>query len=192
MLWLYNLYSHAVSLIIYIFWVTLGEKGSFKVTQEHVWLPVGIYNYLFIVFILFFPVDIVNEKLLLAISINKGYCSHQAITLQPSLMIHPEETQDEKTQDTALDSWGACQRNDFSEPRLFHLLIRRKMPDSLTWDIRFSLINSKLLMFCPPDLCCKNSDISWFLPYFFGAVPQSYLRGWVLGFSPQFCLPNKT
>ena len=89
-----------MSLIIYIFWVTIGENSSFKVTQENFWLLVGICNYLFIVFILFSPVDIGNEKFLPAISINKGYCSHQAITLQPSLMIHPEETQDEKAQDT--------------------------------------------------------------------------------------------
>ena len=68
----------------------------------------------------------VNEKILPAISVNKECCSHQAFTLQPPgwmvspegtqdgrgrpppnhqtlqppPMVHPEETQDEKAQDT--------------------------------------------------------------------------------------------
>ena len=52
-------------------------------------------------------------------------------------------------------SWGADQRNDFSEPRLLHLPIRRKVPNSLTWDIWFSLIYKNLLMFRLLALCCK-------------------------------------
>ena len=36
---------------------------------------------------------------------------------------------------------GAYQRNDFSEPRLLHLPIQRKVLNSLTWDIWFSLIH---------------------------------------------------
>ena len=64
--------------------------------------------------------------------------------------VHPEGTQDEKNRTLALDSWGANQRNDFSEPRLLHLPIHRKALDSLTWDVWFSLINSNLLMFQLP------------------------------------------
>ena len=37
------------------------------------------------------------------------------------------------------DSWGAYQRNDFSEPRLLHLPIVRKVLTSLIWSIWFSL-----------------------------------------------------
>ena len=40
------------------------------------------------------------------------------------------------------DSWGAYQRNDFGEPRLLHLPIHRKVINTLTLDIWFSLINS--------------------------------------------------
>ena len=39
-------------------------------------------------------------------------------------------------------SWGAYQRNDFSEPRLLYLAIYRKALNSLTWNIWFSFINS--------------------------------------------------
>ena len=42
----------------------------------------------------------------------------------------------------ALNSWGAYQRNGFSEPRLLHLPILRKALNSLTWCVQFSLINS--------------------------------------------------
>ena len=44
-------------------------------------------------------------------------------------------------------SWGAYQRSDFNEPRLLRLPKHRKVLDSLTWDIWFSLINNHLLMF---------------------------------------------
>ena len=30
----------------------------------------------------------------------------------------------------------------------------------------------------------KNSYVSWFFPYLFGTVPQSYLAGCTLGYSP--------
>ena len=39
----------------------------------------------------------------------------------------------------APDSWGADQRNDFSEPRLLYLPIHSKTLHSLSWDIWFSL-----------------------------------------------------
>ena len=100
--------------------------------------------------------------------------------------VHPEGTQDEKNRTLALDSWDANQRNDFSEPRLLHLPIHRKALDSLTWDVWFSLINSNLLMFqLPGFFFCKNSFVSWLLPYLFRAVHLSDLRGCLLGLSPQ-------
>lgn len=52
-------------------------------------------------------------------------------------------------------------------------------------------MNSDHLMFPPPGLHCKNSYKSWLLPCHFGAIPQSDLRGHLLGLSPQVC-PNKT
>ena len=67
-------------------------------------------------------------------------------------------------------SWGTYQRNDFNEPWLLHLPIHRKMLNSLTWGVWFSLINSELLMFLLPGFCCKNSYISWLLPHLFKEV----------------------
>ena len=64
----------------------------------------------------------------------------------------------------APESWGAYQRNDFSEPRLLHLPRQRKALNSLPWEIWFSLFNNNFLMFpitCPS---LQNSYISWLLP----------------------------
>ena len=49
----------------------------------------------------------------------------------------------------------------------------------------FSLSNSNLLMFQLPGFCCQDSYISWFLPYLFRTIPQSYLRGSLLSLIPQ-------
>ena len=56
----------------------------------------------------------------------------------------------------------------------------------LTLDVCFSLINSNLTMFQLHEFFCKNSYISWFLPYLFRTVPRSYLRGCILGLHPQY------
>ena len=59
---------------------------------------------------------------------------------------------------------GAYQRNDFSEPRLLHLPIQRKVLNSLTWDILFSLISKKtfdLQTTCP---LLQNFYITWLCP----------------------------
>ena len=61
----------------------------------------------------------------------------------------------EKHRILAPDNWDACERNDFSEPRLLHLLIHTKALNSLTWDVWFSLTNNNFLMFRLPALCCK-------------------------------------
>ena len=43
--------------------------------------------------------------------------------------------------------------------------------------------SSNILMFWLLGLCCRNSYVSWLLACLFGAVPQGYLRGYVLGLS---------
>ena len=45
--------------------------------------------------------------------------------------------------------------------------------------------SSNILMFWLLGLCCRNSYVSWLLACLFGAVPQGYLRGYVLGLSSQ-------
>ena len=137
------------------------------------------------------------KKMLPVRSVNKGCCSHQAITLQLPQRWTLRELRIEtrcpprctlrgfrvrKHQILALQSWGAYQWNDFNEPRLLHLPIHRKALNCLTWDIWFSFMNSKLSMFWPPGLCGRNSYISWML---FGTVPQSHLRGCIQGLNPQ-------
>ena len=85
----------------------------------------------------------------------KNTCHLAAIRLQLHPKVSPEETQDVETQDTAPVSWGACQNKDFSEPRPLHLPVYRKVLNSLTWNIWFSLTNNNLMMFWLPVLCCK-------------------------------------
>lgn len=85
----------------------------------------------------------------------------------------------------APESGSAHQRNDFSELRFLYLPIPRKALNSLPWDIWFSFINRNLLLFWLPGLCCRNPYGFWLLPFFFRAVPQSYLRSYILGLSPQ-------
>ena len=111
------------------------------------------------------------KKMLPAISVNNGCCSLQATTTSPEgtqdgdkqwrqtgcRLPSPQPLQSrqlctlrglrmEKSRTQAPENWGACQRNDFSEPRLLHLHIHRKVLKSLTWAIWFSLMNSNLLM----------------------------------------------
>ena len=64
----------------------------------------------------------------------------------------------------AVDSWGAHQRKDFSEPRLLHLPIHREALNSLTGDVWFSLTNSDLLMFLSTSPLLQNSYVSWIVP----------------------------
>ena len=115
-----------------------------------------------------------------AISVNKGWCSHEVITLQPpgptceargnsgwntknAHHLQHSPTPDgvkrlrmRKQSTLALDAWGACQINDFSEPRLLHFLIYRKVLSSLTWDIWLSLISNNLWIFQLPDLLLQK------------------------------------
>ena len=64
-------------------------------------------------------------------------------------------------------SGDAHQRNDFKEPRLWHLPINRKALKFLYLRYLVFFINSNLLMFQLPGLCGKNACISWPLPLAF-------------------------
>ena len=67
----------------------------------------------------------------------------------------PKKTQDVRTQDTGPDNWGTHQRNYFSEPRLLHPPIHKKVLNSMGYLVFFFLINSNLL-FQLAALCCKT------------------------------------
>ena len=64
---------------------------------------------------------------------NKGYHGHQSICHHSHhLTVNPEGIQNGEIRVLALNNEGAYQRNDFSEPRLLHLPISRKVLNSLT------------------------------------------------------------
>ena len=91
----------------------------------------------------------------------KQHAGHQAVSHRSHLQwCTLRRLRVRKHRILAPDSWGAYQRNDFSEPRLLHLPIHRKALNSLTWDVWLSLLNSNLLLFWRPGLCCKNSYVS--------------------------------
>ena len=77
----------------------------------------------------------------------------------------------------AQDSWDAYKRNDFSKPRLLYLPIHRKVLNSLTWDIWFSLIHRKTFdveTTCP---LLRKFYITWLFPcYLLRVFSRGYLR----------------
>ena len=78
----------------------------------------------------------------------------------------------EKHRILAQDSSDTHERKDLKEPKLLHLPIHKKVLNSLTWVIWFSLINNNLLMFRLPATCCQTS-----LYTLASLLPQSsYLR----------------
>ena len=83
----------------------------------------------------------------------------------------------EKCRILAQDSWDAYKRNDFSEPRLLYLPIHRKVLNSLTWDIWFSLIHRKTFdveTTCP---LLRKFYITWLFPcYLLRVFSRGYLR----------------
>ena len=141
----------------------------------------GVGQFLFKLFTFYCVENLVDfskllwTKILLAISVNKGRCSHQAITLQPPGWWILREPRIRKHRMLAPDSWGAYQRNDFREPRILHLPTHREALNSLTWDIWSSFINSKPLIFWVPGLLLQNSYISYLPLCPFGAISQNYL-----------------
>ena len=86
------------------------------------------------------------------------------------------------------DCWDAHERNDFNKPRLLHPPVHRKVPNSLTWDIWFSLIHKNTFdvqTTCPLFI---NFCITWLLPptpTFSGQFSQGYLRCSLLVLSPK-------
>ena len=85
-------------------------------------------------------------------------CYLIASRLQPIPMVSPKGAQNVKNIGYwPQDNWDAYERNDFSKLRLWLLPLHRKVLNSLTWDIWFSLINNNLLMLRLPALCCKTS-----------------------------------
>ena len=97
--------------------------------------------------------QISGRKIIFAVYQPSDY-SH---SLQPLPLVSPKELRMWKHRILAPGSWDAYQRNDFSEPRLLHLPIYRRVLNFLTWDILFSSINSQFLMFWLPALCYKIS-----------------------------------
>ena len=85
-------------------------------------------------------------------------CYLIASRLQPIPMVSPKGAQNVKNIGYwPQDNWDAYERNDFSKLRLWLLPLHRKVLNSLTWDIWFSLINNNLLMLRLPALCRKTS-----------------------------------
>ena len=80
----------------------------------------------------------------------KSICHLSAIRLRPFPTVSYEELRMWKHRILAPGSWDAYQRNVFSEPRLLHIPVHRKVLNFLTWDILFSSINSQFLMFWLP------------------------------------------
>ena len=109
--------------------------------------------------------------------------------LQPPPVVHSEGTQDGKVPDTSPRQLRCRSKEWFQWAQTSHLPIHRKMLNSLTWDIWFSLINSNLLMLWLAGFCCKNSYISCLLRYLLGADPWSYL--WATGFKSSASRLNK-
>ena len=70
----------------------------------------------------------------------KNTCHPAAIRLQPLPIVSPVELRLWKHKILAPESWGARQRNDFSESRLLHLPIHRKALNSWTWDVWLSWV----------------------------------------------------
>ena len=149
-----------------------------------------------------------------AISVNIGCCSHHVITLQlpqmwplrelrietgcppsshqplqPPPTVHPEETQDGKTQDSGPRELRCISKEWF---QWAHLPIHRKALNSLTWDVSFSLINSNLLKFPIPGLCCNNSYIILAPPWPLWSRPSELTERLHSRLKSSFCLPNKT
>ena len=76
-----------------------------------------------------------GQRMLPAVSADKGCCSHQAARHCSCLDCHPTGTQDGEKQDAGPRQPRFNQRNGSSEPRLLHIPTHRKLLSSLTWDV---------------------------------------------------------
>ena len=88
-------------------------------------------------------------------------------------MVQLEETQDEKTQDPGPRE----PTNDFSEPKLLHLPIPRKVLNSLTGDICFSFITSNLLFLLRVVIAKIPVYPGIYTGFTISSSKQFYLRG---------------
>ena len=158
---------------------------------------------------------IINKnKVLPAISVNKGCCSRQAITLQshkgepwghsdgnrmpvielsvtePPPMVYLEETQDEQAQN-ARPRWLK-----FIWKELFQWVLTFSssptQKSSKFINLRYFVFFNWWWSFDVLTTWSLLQELLYILGPLFWTVSQSYLRGWVLGLNPQFCLPNKT
>ena len=107
-----------------------------------------------------------------ATSVNNGCCNHHIIGIsgwkqkRPAIyqstaaatlqMVHPDETQDERTQATGPRDLSWTSKEWFQWAQTLHLSIQRKALIPLTWNAWFSLINNNILMFQLPGLYCKE------------------------------------
>ena len=104
-------------------------------------------------------------------------------------MVRPEELRMWK-QDTGPHSWGAHQRNDFSEPRPSDLPIHRNALNSLIWDVWLSFISSNLKLLLP--VFCYKTSIYLSSPFASSEqFSQGYFRYFLPGLISQFCPPNE-
>ena len=86
-------------------------------------------------------------------------------------MVTPEETQDVKIQATGPRKLRHISKESFQGVHM-NLLIYREVLKLLSWDVWFSLINSHLLTFRLPALCCKTS----MYPSSFPCLLEQFLR----------------
>ena len=96
-----------------------------------------------------------------------------AIRLHPPPMVQLEETQDEKTGDPGPREL----RKDFSEPKLLHLPIHRKVLNSLTGGICFSFINNKLLFWVHVVIAKTPIYPGIYAGFPISSSKQFYMRG---------------
>ena len=88
-----------------------------------------------------------------------------------------------RKQDLVPGSWGACERNEFGEPRGLHLPIQR-MLHSLIW-YRTFLTSQYSLMFRLPAPFVANLHITWLLLQPPGTVFSELQRCCLLGSGPK-------
>ena len=146
-----------------------------------------------------------------AVSVNKGYHSHKQwwpprmVSWQAPRALRKERARPSSSHQTAAttegepggtpgrennrvlapDSWGVHQSNDFSEPRLFYLPIRRKALNSLTWDSWFSLTGSSIWGSDYPPFVAKLLYNLVSPPFSSEQFSWGYLRCCLLRLSPK-------
>ena len=151
----------------------------------------------------------VNKKISPAILMNKGFCSHQAITLQPpgwwALREPRMETMPTNAATASGVPWGdskwenpgprelRCISKEWLQgAQVVHCPTHRKALNSLTWENWFSFIHSNLLILTTWSFVVKIQTSGCLL----ASLEQSLRINWeavsCLGLTPQMCPTNKT